>query len=267
MSGRDDRSIDDHYTAPDVYALVTTALSSSGIDLDTVTVHDLAPIDQFHTGQRASTDFLAQRLGVGADTVVLDAGCGIGGPARFLATVHGCRVIGVDLAEELIVAARRLNELLGVDDRVSCEVADLTATGLEDESVDTVWSQNVLMNISDKAAALTEFHRVVRSGGLVGVQLFLERGEGEIDYPVFWASGPEMDFPVTEDQFRRDIDESGLTLDELVLAPPFPPPEPLPPGLHPGIVMGIDDISELGANAGRAVESGKLVLAIAILSK
>ena len=46
MSGRNDPAIDSHYTAADVYSVVTDALAGAGIDLNTATVHDLAPIDQ-----------------------------------------------------------------------------------------------------------------------------------------------------------------------------------------------------------------------------
>ena len=36
-------------------------------------------------------------LGLGADSEVLEVGCGSGGPAAYLARTVGCRVVGVDV--------------------------------------------------------------------------------------------------------------------------------------------------------------------------
>ena len=44
------------------------------------------------------------------DSRVLDVGCGIGGPARYLAHSYGCRVDGIDLTAELIETGRMLTE-------------------------------------------------------------------------------------------------------------------------------------------------------------
>jgi cyclopropane fatty-acyl-phospholipid synthase-like methyltransferase len=49
---------------------------------------------------------------------LLDIGCGIGGPARWIAAKYGCRVTGVDLTAEFCAAARELNNLTGLADRV-----------------------------------------------------------------------------------------------------------------------------------------------------
>ena len=53
------------------------------------------------------------------DSRVLDVGCGIGGPARYLAHSYGCRVDGIDLTAELIETGRMLTErhhLVGAGD-------------------------------------------------------------------------------------------------------------------------------------------------------
>jgi len=47
---------------------------------------------------------LAAAAGLEPSTRVLDLGCGIGGPARYLAATFGCKVTGVDLSP---VSSRR----------------------------------------------------------------------------------------------------------------------------------------------------------------
>ena len=55
-------------------------------------IAQLAPLDQFHTRDILATAELASSAGLGPSTRVLDLGCGIGGPARFLAANFGCKV-------------------------------------------------------------------------------------------------------------------------------------------------------------------------------
>src|SRR5438309_468942 len=45
---------------------------------------------------------IARLAGTHRGHVVVDVGCGIGGPARRLARIAGCRVIGVDVVEDVV---------------------------------------------------------------------------------------------------------------------------------------------------------------------
>ena len=48
---------------------------------------------------------------------VLDAGCGICGPSRYLAESYGCTVEAIDLTPELVEVARQLNNKVGLGAR------------------------------------------------------------------------------------------------------------------------------------------------------
>jgi sarcosine/dimethylglycine N-methyltransferase len=61
------------------------------------TLDELAQVDEFHVRGREATAELADLLAPGPGSLVLDAGSGLGGPARLLAAARGCRVLGVDL--------------------------------------------------------------------------------------------------------------------------------------------------------------------------
>src|SRR6516165_5884994 len=64
------------------------------------------PLEHLHSGGLATTRRQAQRIALTEDSRVLDVGCGIGGPARYLAHTYGCRVDGIDLTPELIETGR-----------------------------------------------------------------------------------------------------------------------------------------------------------------
>ncbi len=56
--------------------------------------------DQNHVGGLLFVKQLASKAGVTAETFVLDLGSGLGGSARYLAHMFGCRVHGIDFSSE-----------------------------------------------------------------------------------------------------------------------------------------------------------------------
>ena len=61
-----------HYTYGSLIEAIDSGLTSLGKTADTITVDDLAPVDEFHIGgRRASEEFLG-RLGLSAQSHVLD---------------------------------------------------------------------------------------------------------------------------------------------------------------------------------------------------
>src|SRR5262247_174360 len=103
-------AVEEHYASADITARVLTALRAVN--------GPGAPIDHFHGKGVLATEELAGLLQPEASDHLLDIGCGIGGPARWIAAKYGCRVTGVDLTAELCGAARELNNLTGLAGRV-----------------------------------------------------------------------------------------------------------------------------------------------------
>jgi sarcosine/dimethylglycine N-methyltransferase len=109
----------DHYRATGLTERLKTALTAFGPEEQRLTPQQLATLDQFHTRGLAATVELAKLAGITADMSVLDVGSGVGGPARFLAETYGCRVMGVDLSEPFVDAARYLTKRTEQTGRVS----------------------------------------------------------------------------------------------------------------------------------------------------
>src|SRR5262249_57696087 len=84
-----------HYRATGLTERLRTALAVFGPEDQPLTPQQLGAVDQFHTRGLAATAELAKLAGITADMSVLDVGSGVGGPARFLAAAHGCRVVGL----------------------------------------------------------------------------------------------------------------------------------------------------------------------------
>ncbi len=101
------------------------------------------------------------------DDTLLDLGCGMGGPGRFLVDQFGCSVVGVDVLPLRIDLARALTDLTRMGAQISYRVADATNLGLEDAYFAQVWMLDVSMHIRDKQALFGEIARVLKPGGLL----------------------------------------------------------------------------------------------------
>ena len=73
---------------------------------------------------RVELDAAAVWLDLSADSVLLDVGCGEGGPARVLAEVSATRVVGVDVDPRLIRLGVDRSAPDGTEDRVHLVAAD-----------------------------------------------------------------------------------------------------------------------------------------------
>ncbi len=122
----------------------------------------------FNIGGAASMDRLAELCRIDEDAVALDVGCGTGGNSCYLAEKYGCRVVGVDIAERMIMYARKRAAGLRLTDRVQFRLGDAYSLEFPDGGFDavlTVFTSQFL----DPARAFPEFHRVLRRGGRLGV--------------------------------------------------------------------------------------------------
>jgi ubiquinone/menaquinone biosynthesis C-methylase UbiE len=193
-------------------AAVGAVLDAAGIDRATLRPADLAALDEFHIRGRAATIEIADALELTGESQVLDLGSGLGGPARTLVELTGCRVTGVDLTEEFCEVATALSAWTGMSERVEFEVGDATSTGFADASFDAVLTLHVAMNIEDKAALYAEAFRVLRPGGRFVVYDVLQGEGGEIHYPVPWATDSSMSFLATPAQMRELLTGAGFEI-------------------------------------------------------
>jgi SAM-dependent methyltransferase len=100
-----------------------------------------------------------------APATLLDAGCGTAGLIRRLGAMHPAwRWTGVDLESLACELARS---------RCDAEIlqASVAALPLADSSFDAVVSSDVLYHLDDDAAALRELYRVLKSGGLIAINV------------------------------------------------------------------------------------------------
>jgi len=122
-----------------------------------------------HLGGVAATDDLLELCHVGKDKYVLDVGCGVGVTPCYIAKGHGCRVVGVDINEEMIERSRERASRENVTDLVTFRVADAQDLPFDDDLFDAVITESVTAFPEDKQKAVLEYTRVTKPGGYVGL--------------------------------------------------------------------------------------------------
>jgi SAM-dependent methyltransferase len=200
-----------HWAQGDMYARVVSALQKAGKSLDSVTVEDLAPVDHFHARGFPATVDLGDRLPIKSGDHVLDIGCGLGGPARYLAKRFACRVSGVDITGPFVDAANKLTALLGMTDQVSTEQGDALNLPYEDETFDGAYTQHVTMNIPDRPRFFAEAFRVLKPGAFFGLT---EHGLGPVSnphHPLPWSEDGTGEWLATPEQTGELLTAAGFT--------------------------------------------------------
>ena len=202
-----------HYAPHDLEVAVLNALVAAGKDPDRLVLDDLAAIDEFHIRGRKATSDLANSLQLDSSTQVLDAGCGLGGASRYLATKYGCNVTGVDITEPYCRVATMLAMRLGLADRVNYRHCDALDMPFADASFDVVWTQHATMNISDKFMFYHEIMRALKPGGVLASYDILSGTGGDVYFPVPWASDAATSFLVSPKQMRDVLEDVGFEVE------------------------------------------------------
>ncbi|MCA8907067.1 MAG: methyltransferase domain-containing protein [Rhodospirillaceae bacterium] len=193
----DAQSMSDHWGSGDIFALILEAMEAAGLAPDTMTVARMAPVDHFHARGFPATVELADALPILPGHHLVDIGCGLGGPARYLAERFGCRVSGIDITGPFVEAANKLTAFLGLEGQVDVQLGDGHHLPFGDAAFDGGYTQHVTMNVADRAQFYGEAFRVLKPGAFFALTEHGLGPQGDPHFPTPWSEDGSGSFLVT----------------------------------------------------------------------
>ncbi|HEV7454756.1 MAG TPA: methyltransferase domain-containing protein [Candidatus Saccharimonadales bacterium] len=143
--------------------------------------------DQQHTNepsaQQSYHEHFAGLLALSPGMKLLDAGCGQGVVATYLAKNCDADVSGITITPYEVGSAKKLAQKLGVSGKTHFQLADYAAPPFKNASFDRIYTTETLSHAVDVQAVLQQFYRLLKPGGK------LVCAEYECDYDKFGDAG------------------------------------------------------------------------------
>ena len=204
-----DSPVETHYFQEGIFEHIIQLLKETGEEK--ITREDISLVDEFHVrGGEVSLE-LAAEAGFDKDSLVLDVGCGIGGPCRMLAAKYGCKVTGLDLTQEFIRTAELLSRETGLGNLTNFVQGNALNLPFENESFDVVWTQHVQMNIENKHQFYSEIKRVLKKKGRFIYYDIFGKNHAPLYFPVPWAMDQSLSYLITVNELHHLLTSSGFT--------------------------------------------------------
>jgi len=207
-----------HYSCNDLIGRIDADMKRLGLTRNTITRADLSRLDEFHVGGHGATRSFLDNMPPLADNAqrstkkILDIGCGIGGPARYIADHYGINVTGIDLSPDYVRAGTMLNDWVGLAPLITLTQGSATDLPPELGPFDAAIIMHLGMNISDKQALFNSVFRALRPGGYLGIYDVMKQNDGVATYPLPWAKDSDMDASAASAVYHRGLANAGFTI-------------------------------------------------------
>ena len=163
---------------------------------------------------------LQKRLDLPSDSLILDAGCGEGETAMYLARKYGYRIRGIDILNTSLEKARRRSAKRNLEGYVEFRRMNFESLDFPDESFDGAYTMETLVHAGNYKNALQEFHRVLKRGGKLVLFEYSIPGSESIEVTPYQKKILEIVFENTAShsfrhfvhgRFPEILEEAGFT--------------------------------------------------------
>jgi len=146
---------------------------------------------------------------------ILDAGCGVGGSAFYLAIRRNAKVCGITLSEKQHSYATKKCKELGLENLVDFKIEDYSKTKFNDGSFDVIWAIESITSAQDKKSFANEAYRLLRPGGRLIIADYFKSKHGQNDsnnllekWRTLWSMAPFLCLS----EYKTIFQQSGFKL-------------------------------------------------------
>lgn len=161
---------------------------------------------------------VAELLDINPSDIVLDAGCGIGATARYVAKEYGNEdgphVTGITVVQVQLESALKRTAKANLSHLVDFAIQDYAHTDFGDESFSKIYGIESICHGTDKADFIKEAHRLLKPDGKLAVVDYslledpVATGHGE-NYRVY-CEGMAVPNIATKIDFQKLLEEAGF---------------------------------------------------------
>ncbi len=160
-------------------------------------------------------EILARLADISKDDLVLDAGCGYGSSAIWLAKNIGCSVIGLTVVPYQINLARKFAQKYSVADKISFRNEDYVHTSFPNNSFSVVWGLESIVHTDRKKDFINEAYRLLKPNGRILVSEYMLREDpilsvSEKKIIDRWLEGWAMPNLLTSEEYKLLLTEAGF---------------------------------------------------------
>ena len=169
-------------------------------------------IKTFRQSLQNTNRVLAEKAGVRQAYYILDAGCGVGGSAIYLAKRFNCRVKGITISEKQVERANENAEKHNLSGILSFENKDYCNTGYDKNSYSLIWALESIGTATDKKAFIKESYRILKPGGRLILADYFITGNLNTDNNKImksWLNNWAISDLDTVEDFNKKLTEAG----------------------------------------------------------
>ena len=143
--------------------------------------------------------------------LILDIGCGIGGPAMDMVRLHGAHVVGIDLEAPLINRAKADARDAGLHEHCQFLHVQPGPLPFADRSFDIVVSSGAVTQTPDKPSLFADVLRVLQPGGHFRCYEWMRSESEYSEDMLYWFKLEELTYDMqTLEQYGQFLAEAGF---------------------------------------------------------
>jgi tocopherol O-methyltransferase len=144
---------------------------------------------------------------------VLDAGCGVGGAAIFLAEQKNVKVTGITLSQNQLDFANALIQERKLTQNINFQMMDYSNTSFPDESFDVIWACESISSCPNKSKFIQEAYRLLKKGGRLIISDYFLTNDG-LNTSNKWIKKWEKTWALSDlntcESFVKSLQKSGF---------------------------------------------------------
>lgn len=168
-----------------------------------------------YKAQEQLTDWMIEQAQVGPGSLLLDSGCGMGGPAVRLAQEKGCNVIGITLSQNQVDIATQLAADNGVSELATFQKANMLAMPFEPNTFDAVWAFESLHHVPSRLEALQQILKVLKPGKPLVIADIISTAPMDDAERALMNSAFANYMPIFFDEYAGLLEQAGFEIEQL----------------------------------------------------